>query len=107
FSDMLTHLNRVSRLPLFVCPENYNHFKVSFTSLYVKGKLYYYREGVFYDKTSSGHYQSVPAPAGAIIEKLPAGAVEVRENNRVYWKAGDTWYEPIGSRGETVYRVVR
>ncbi len=81
--------------------------EVSFTSLYVKGKLYYYRDGVFYDKTPSGQYHSVPAPAGAVIGKLPVGAVEVRENNRVYWKAGDTWYEPIGSSGETVYRVVR
>ncbi|WP_211827511.1 DUF6515 family protein [Kistimonas asteriae] len=79
----------------------------SYTSLYVKGKLYYYRDGVFYDRTSSGQYRSVPAPAGAVIDKLPAGAVEVRENNRIYWKASDTWYEPIGSSGETVYRVVR
>ena len=81
--------------------------KLSYTSVYVKGKLYYFHDGVFYDKTRSGEYHSVPAPAGAVISNLPAGAVEVRENNRVYWKAADTWYEPIGSGGQTVYRVVR
>ncbi|WP_345195633.1 DUF3987 domain-containing protein, partial [Kistimonas scapharcae] len=39
FSDMLTHLNRVSRLPLFVCPENYNHFIVNDTTVEQLGVL--------------------------------------------------------------------
>ena len=55
---------------------------------------YYYDDGVFFTRSSSGEYVTIVPPAGALIEELP-------EDYRTVILGGDEYY----AVDDTVYRM--
>jgi len=64
-------------------------------------KSYFYDQGVYYEKVSSG-YTVVPAPVGATVSPLPKNAVQVDVSDQTYYYYGCDFYAPAGSK----YKVV-
>lgn len=71
--------HQVERLPR-------DHFRVS-----VRGKPYYYHQGVYYSKGARG-YVVVGAPLGARVRSLPAGYVSFGIGSRRYFHFNSTYY---------------
>lgn len=88
-SGRMVHSNVVKKLPR-------GHAK-----LRVKGRRYFYNQGVFYGR-SKGGYAIVHAPVGAVIRKLPRKYKVFRTGNGRYFRHNGVFYVKM-RRG---YRVV-
>jgi hypothetical protein len=68
---------------------------------------YYYSNGGFVTPAQAGSYQVVAPPAGAMASSPPSGAYQTTVNGVTYYVSGSTYYEPVFSNGEIVYRVAQ
>jgi hypothetical protein len=68
---------------------------------------YYYSNGGFVAPVQTGGYQVVAPPAGAMVPSPPSGAQQTTLNGVTYYVSGSTYYEPVFSNGEVVYRVAQ
>ena len=68
---------------------------------------YYYSNGGFVAPAQAGGYQVVAPPAGAMVPSPPSGAHQTTVNGVTYYVSGSTYYEPVFSNGEVVYRVAQ
>ncbi len=53
---------------------------------------YYYQDGVFYIINSTGQYQVIVPPAGALVSELPDDYDVISLNGNDYYKVDDTVY---------------
>jgi hypothetical protein len=75
------------------------------TPVTVGDDAYYYFGGVFYIAVQGG-YQTVEAPAGAIVYNLPDGATTVTADNITYLQYNGAYFQPIQVDGQDAYEVV-
>jgi hypothetical protein len=68
---------------------------------------YYYSNGSFVTPVQSGGYQVVAPPPGAMVSSPPPGAYQTTLNGVTYYVSGATYYEPVFSGSEVVYRVAQ
>lgn len=70
------------------------------------GSEYFYQDGIFYSKTSSGEYNVIVPPAGALVEALPEDYEIVNLNGDDYYKVEDTVYKVTVSDGKPYFEVL-
>ncbi len=71
------------------------------------GTEYYYDDGVFFVKGSSGGYETILPPAGALIEALPDDYSEVTlSDGNEYYLVDDTVYRLILDSGKPYFEVL-
>ena len=69
---------------------------------YIRGKYYYYDEGVYYEKSDKKEgYEVVQAPEGVEITTLPTGYTTTIAGNMKYYYHGGVFYVQT----ETGYKV--
>ena len=67
---------------------------------------YYYDDGVFFVKDSSGQYVTIIPPAGAVIQELPDDYDEITLNGTKYFKVDNTVYNLTIIDGTPYFEVL-
>lgn len=71
------------------------------------GTEYFYQDGVFYAKDSSGQYKIIVPPAGALVETLPEDFDMVTlSDGKEYYKVDNTIYQVTVSDGKPYFEVI-
>lgn len=71
------------------------------------GTEYFYQDGVFYAKDSSGQYKIIVPPAGALVETLPEDFDMVTlSDGKEYYKVDNTIYQVTVSDGKPYFEVL-
>lgn len=71
------------------------------------GTEYFYQDGVFYAKDSSGQYKTIVPPAGALVETLPEDFDMVTlSDGKEYYKVDNTIYRVTVSDGKPYFEVI-
>lgn len=84
-----------------------NVLPVGYYPFYIGSDPYYYYDGVYYRSYSSGGYEVVKPPLGAIVKRLPAGAKVTVIDGVKYYELGGTYYqEDISENNKLRYKVV-
>jgi hypothetical protein len=69
---------------------------------------YYYSNGSFMAPAQGGNgYQVVSPPMGATVPSVPPGAYQTTVNGTTYYVSGSTYYEPVFSDGQVVFKVAQ
>lgn len=69
--------------------------RVGCVQVFVNETPYYYDEGIFY-KQAGADYQTVYPPVGAVVPRVPDGAMAIAAGNLVYYYAGGAFYVQQG-----------
>ena len=77
---------------------------LGYLALSVAGLSYFYNDGLFYQPYSGG-YVVVNPPLGAVVYRLPLGYHTYWYGRRVYYYAGDAYYQWLPS--QSAYMVVQ
>lgn len=67
---------------------------------------YYYDDGVFFTKNSSGQYVTIVPPAGALVENLPEDYEVIVLNGEEYYAVDDTVYRTVVVDGTPYFEVL-
>lgn len=67
---------------------------------------YYYEDGIFFTKNSSGEYVTIVPPAGALVEKLPDDYRMVTLDGEEYYAVDDTVYRTTVIDGTPYFEVL-
>lgn len=67
---------------------------------------YYYDDGVFFVKDSTGQYMVIVPPAGAIVKELPEDYETVVLNGQEYYRVDNTVYRMIVVEGAACFEVL-
>lgn len=71
------------------------------------GSDYYYQDGVFYAKSTSGEYKVIAPPAGALVETIPEDYdMVVLSDGKEYYKVDDTVYKVTITDGKPYFEVL-
>jgi len=69
-------------------------------------KEYFYQDGVFYIVNASGQYQTITAPAGALVEELPDDFDTITLGNAEYYRVDDTVFRVVVISGHPYFEVL-
>lgn len=75
--------------------------------VHVRGRDYWYHDGVFYQKHRRGGYVVIPAPYGVEVPYLPDGYREVWRGGSRYYHSHGVHYRPVRRSGVTFFLSVR
>ncbi|HMI77841.1 MAG TPA: DUF6515 family protein, partial [Ferruginibacter sp.] len=104
--------------PIYRSPYAYGHFgprfgvrinilPVGYSRIYVGPNPYYYNSGVYYRPYSSGGYEVIAPPLGAVVSQLPSDAKVTVIDGQKYYQVGGTFYqEEMVDNNGLAYRVV-
>ncbi len=73
----------------------------AFTRLMVRGAVYYYSTGVFYQNVND-EYEVVAAPIGAVVAELPEDAEEMDFDGIATYELNETLYKAIDDGYEVI-----
>ena len=67
---------------------------------------YYYEDGVFFTKDSSGRYVTIVPPAGALVQELPDDYETIILDGKEYYKVDDTVFQMTIIDGSPYFEVL-
>ena len=79
---------------------------VSYRTVFVGRKTYYYYYGTYYVRNSQKEFEVVEAPLGAEIDSLPEGYNEVAINGDLYYELDGVYYSPAVNQDKEEVLVV-